>query len=119
MGRSEGESQAVHGGTWSKRCAGIVLRAKSKTCSPEADAGAARALHFEALRCSRLAAPEQPAPERYRARPAMPLDTIVIAGGSLAGIRCAEALRRRGYSGRLVFVSAESERPYDRPPLSK
>ena len=49
----------------------------------------------------------------------MPLDTIAVIGGSLAGIRCAEALRRRGFSGRLVFVSEERERPYDRPPLSK
>ncbi|HKA15163.1 MAG TPA: hypothetical protein VKH41_09120, partial [Myxococcota bacterium] len=37
----------------------------------------------------------------------LPLETIVIAGGSLAGIRCAEALRRRGYAGRLVLASAE------------
>ena len=49
----------------------------------------------------------------------MPLDTIVIVGGSLAGIRSAEALRRRGFSGRLVLAGAERERPYDRPPLSK
>ena len=49
----------------------------------------------------------------------MPLDTIAVVGGSLAGIRCAEALRRRGFSGRLVFVGEERERPYDRPPLSK
>ena len=47
------------------------------------------------------------------------LETIVVAGGSLAGIRAAEALRRKGFEGRLVFVGAESERPYDRPPLSK
>jgi NADPH-dependent 2,4-dienoyl-CoA reductase/sulfur reductase-like enzyme len=47
------------------------------------------------------------------------LDTIAVVGGSLAGIRCAEALRRRGFAGRLVFVSEERERPYDRPPLSK
>jgi len=44
---------------------------------------------------------------------------IIVVGGSLAGIRSAEALRRRGYEGRLVLVGAESERPYDRPPLSK
>jgi NADPH-dependent 2,4-dienoyl-CoA reductase/sulfur reductase-like enzyme len=49
----------------------------------------------------------------------VPLDTIAVIGGSLAGIRCAEALRRRGFAGRLVFVSEERERPYDRPPLSK
>jgi NADPH-dependent 2,4-dienoyl-CoA reductase/sulfur reductase-like enzyme len=47
------------------------------------------------------------------------LETIVVVGGSLAGIRTAEALRRKGFEGRLVFVGAESERPYDRPPLSK
>jgi 3-phenylpropionate/trans-cinnamate dioxygenase ferredoxin reductase subunit len=47
------------------------------------------------------------------------LDTIVIVGGSLAGLRSAESLRRRGFDGRLVFVGDESELPYDRPPLSK
>jgi 3-phenylpropionate/trans-cinnamate dioxygenase ferredoxin reductase subunit len=47
------------------------------------------------------------------------LETIVVVGGSLAGIRSAEALRRKGFDGRLVLVGAESERPYDRPPLSK
>ena len=47
------------------------------------------------------------------------MDTIVVVGGSLAGIRSAEALRRKGFSGRLHLVGAEPERPYDRPPLSK
>jgi len=47
------------------------------------------------------------------------MDVIAIVGGSLAGLRSAEALRRRGYDGRIVFVGEESERPYDRPPLSK
>jgi 3-phenylpropionate/trans-cinnamate dioxygenase ferredoxin reductase subunit len=46
-------------------------------------------------------------------------DPIVIAGGGLAGQRCAEALRRDGYDGRIHMVCAESRRPYDRPPLSK
>ncbi|HWF51888.1 MAG TPA: FAD-dependent oxidoreductase [Solirubrobacteraceae bacterium] len=46
-------------------------------------------------------------------------DGIVIAGGGLAGQRCAEALRRRGYEGALRIVCAEPHRPYDRPPLSK
>ena len=49
----------------------------------------------------------------------MALETIVVVGGSLAGLRSAEALRRRGYEGRLVFVGEEEARPYDRPPLSK
>jgi 3-phenylpropionate/trans-cinnamate dioxygenase ferredoxin reductase subunit len=46
-------------------------------------------------------------------------DGIVIAGGGLAGQRCAETLRRSGYTGAVRIVCAESERPYDRPPLSK
>ena len=37
----------------------------------------------------------------------MPLDSVVVVGGSLAGIRCAEALRRRGYAGRLVLVGED------------
>lgn len=46
-------------------------------------------------------------------------DGIVIAGGGLAAQRCAEALRRHGYSGALRVVCAERHQPYDRPPLSK
>jgi NADPH-dependent 2,4-dienoyl-CoA reductase/sulfur reductase-like enzyme len=46
-------------------------------------------------------------------------DGIVIAGGGLAGQRCAEALRRSGYEGAIRMLCAESHRPYDRPPLSK
>jgi NADPH-dependent 2,4-dienoyl-CoA reductase/sulfur reductase-like enzyme len=46
-------------------------------------------------------------------------DGIVIAGGGLAAQRCAEALRRCGYGGRIWMVCAERRRPYDRPPLSK
>jgi NADPH-dependent 2,4-dienoyl-CoA reductase/sulfur reductase-like enzyme len=44
---------------------------------------------------------------------------IVIAGGGLAGQRCAEALRRAGYGGAIRMVCAEPHAPYDRPPLSK
>ncbi len=44
---------------------------------------------------------------------------VVIVGGGLAGQRCAEALRRRGYEGPVRMVCAEPEPPYDRPPLSK
>ncbi|HEU0318984.1 MAG TPA: FAD-dependent oxidoreductase [Solirubrobacteraceae bacterium] len=44
---------------------------------------------------------------------------VVIAGGGLAGQRCAETLRRSGFDGSIVMVCAESHRPYDRPPLSK
>lgn len=45
--------------------------------------------------------------------------SIVIVGASLAGLRTAEALRKRGYAGRLWLVGDEAHRPYDRPPLSK
>jgi NADPH-dependent 2,4-dienoyl-CoA reductase/sulfur reductase-like enzyme len=46
-------------------------------------------------------------------------DPIVIVGGGLAGQRCAETLRRAGYSGAVHIVCSEARRPYDRPPLSK
>ena len=44
---------------------------------------------------------------------------IVIAGGGLAAVRSAEALRALGHDGPLVLLSQEQELPYDRPPLSK
>ena len=44
---------------------------------------------------------------------------VVIVGGGLAGQRCAETLRRRGYEGPVRIACAEGEAPYDRPPLSK
>ena len=47
------------------------------------------------------------------------LQDIVVVGASLAGIRCAEALRRQGFDGRIALVGDEPHRPYDRPPLSK
>src|SRR5438067_7922616 len=47
------------------------------------------------------------------------LQTIVVAGASLAGLRAAETMRSEGYEGRLVLVGAEEHLPYDRPPLSK
>ncbi|HKP57045.1 MAG TPA: FAD-dependent oxidoreductase [Polyangiales bacterium] len=47
------------------------------------------------------------------------MQNIVIVGASLAGLRAAEALRKRGYAGRLTLVGDELHAPYDRPPLSK
>jgi 3-phenylpropionate/trans-cinnamate dioxygenase ferredoxin reductase subunit len=46
-------------------------------------------------------------------------DRIVIVGGSVAGGRAAETLRGEGFDGKIVLIGAESERPYERPPLSK
>jgi 3-phenylpropionate/trans-cinnamate dioxygenase ferredoxin reductase subunit len=43
----------------------------------------------------------------------------VIVGASLAGAKAAEALRAEGYDGPLVLIGDETERPYERPPLSK
>ncbi len=45
--------------------------------------------------------------------------TFVIVGAGLAGATAAEALRTLGFTGRVVLIGAEVERPYDRPPLSK
>ncbi|HEY9376163.1 MAG TPA: FAD-dependent oxidoreductase [Jiangellaceae bacterium] len=44
---------------------------------------------------------------------------FVIVGGGLAGAKAAETFRDEGYDGQVVLVSAEAERPYERPPLSK
>jgi len=44
---------------------------------------------------------------------------VVVVGGGLAGAKTVEALRERGYDGRVVLLGAETERPYERPPLSK
>ena len=45
--------------------------------------------------------------------------THVIVGASLAGAKAAETLRDEGFDGRIVLIGSESERPYERPPLSK
>jgi NADPH-dependent 2,4-dienoyl-CoA reductase/sulfur reductase-like enzyme len=44
---------------------------------------------------------------------------VVVVGAGLAGVRSVEALRARGYRGRITLIGEESHRPYDRPPLSK
>ncbi|MFI6734707.1 NAD(P)/FAD-dependent oxidoreductase [Nonomuraea sp. NPDC050451] len=45
--------------------------------------------------------------------------TYVIVGAGLAGAKAAETLREEGFDGEIVLIGAESERPYERPPLSK
>ncbi|MFF4993187.1 NAD(P)/FAD-dependent oxidoreductase [Streptosporangium saharense] len=45
--------------------------------------------------------------------------TYVIVGAGLAGAKAAQSLREEGFDGRITVVGAETERPYERPPLSK
>ena len=51
----------------------------------------------------------------------VPVDTrtFVIVGGGAAGEYAAQTLRREGFAGRVVVVSADAEAPYDRTKLSK
>lgn len=46
-------------------------------------------------------------------------EQFVIVGGGLAGANAAQTLREEGFTGSVVMVCAEPERPYERPPLSK
>ena len=46
-------------------------------------------------------------------------EPVVIVGASLAGLRCAEALRRIKYLGPIKIIGDEPHFPYNRPPLSK
>lgn len=47
------------------------------------------------------------------------MERIAIVGASLAGLRAAQELRRRGFTGNVRLIGADPELPYDRPPLSK
>ncbi len=44
---------------------------------------------------------------------------MVVVGASLAGLRAAETLREKGFTGSLTMIGDEPYEPYDRPPLSK
>ncbi len=47
------------------------------------------------------------------------LESHVIIGAGLAGAKAAETLREEGFTGTVLLVGQEPERPYERPPLSK
>ena len=50
----------------------------------------------------------------------MPIEpTYLIVGASLAGAKAAETLRSEGFGGPVILLGTETERPYERPPLSK
>lgn len=50
--------------------------------------------------------------------PAAEVDVLLVGGG-VASVRCARALRRRGFAGSVLLVGEEPHAPYNRPPLSK
>ena len=49
----------------------------------------------------------------------MAVRRVVIVGGGGTGDAAAFGLRKRGFDGEVVIVSADQDRPYDRPYLSK
>jgi 3-phenylpropionate/trans-cinnamate dioxygenase ferredoxin reductase subunit len=47
------------------------------------------------------------------------ISSVGIVGANIAGASTAETLRRLGYDGSIALIGAETELPYERPPLSK
>jgi NADH dehydrogenase FAD-containing subunit len=45
--------------------------------------------------------------------------TFVVVGGGPSGATCAETLRAKGFTGRIVMITNEATLPYDRIKLSK
>ena len=59
-------------------------------------------------------APASPSPASATA-----VKRVVIIGGGAGGFAAAEMLRRKGFVGDVVMLSADSDAPYDRPNCSK
>ncbi len=45
--------------------------------------------------------------------------TFVIVGGGLGGAKAAEALREKGFDGKVVLLADEEHLPYERPRCPK
>ncbi|THD42817.1 MAG: pyridine nucleotide-disulfide oxidoreductase [Bradyrhizobium sp.] len=60
----------------------------------------------------------QPAARKADANPGAPQRFVIVGGGG-AGFAAAEMLRREGYGGELIMLSADADPPCDRPNLSK
>lgn len=61
----------------------------------------------------------RPAPTESEVRQESAAQVCVVVGASHAGSQLAVQLRKEGWTGRIVLISAESHIPYHRPPLSK
>lgn len=60
-----------------------------------------------------------PGPDAAASAAGGTLQRVVVVGGGAAGFAAVERLRREGYEGELVLVSAEPHAPIDRTQLSK
>jgi len=58
-------------------------------------------------------------PEANAPKPPNSPSSVVIVGGGAAGLAAAEMLRRKGYDGPVIIISADDSAPYDRPNVSK
>ena len=47
------------------------------------------------------------------------MEGVVIIGAGHTGAQAAKTLRREGWRGAITLIGAETELPYQRPPLSK
>ncbi|XP_021271519.1 apoptosis-inducing factor 3-like isoform X1 [Numida meleagris] len=46
-------------------------------------------------------------------------NTMLLLGGGVAALACAETLRQEGFTGRIIMVTKEKHAPYDKSKLSK
>ncbi|NXY50469.1 AIFM3 factor, partial [Ceuthmochares aereus] len=46
-------------------------------------------------------------------------DTVLLLGGGVAALVCAETLRQEGFTGRIIMATKEKHVPYDKAKLSK